>query len=175
MKMGAEPLPSWPQIARDELSNETLAFPGVLAAHSSTLTRFSQQSDFVTKKLLASLTRSLNKQWAQDLDAPSPSGLKFISAPTSEMRSAAPDTTHTDGGILTLLWCPQLSSQILDPQTKEWRWVEPREGCTLVNVADALQSETGGVLHSCVHRVSQPGDGVEERHFISYYLRPGTA
>ena len=106
---------------------------------------------------------------------PGDSGLKFISAATNTRREDHPDTTHTDGGLLTLLWCPQLSSQIQDPKTKEWLWVEPKEGCAIVNVADALQQHTDDRLHSCVHRILQPGDGVEERHFLSYYLRPSTA
>jgi isopenicillin N synthase-like dioxygenase len=149
----------------------------MLAAHSALLTRFTQQSDKVTKALLHSLLTSINQP---ELEAaltanPGDSGLKFISAPTAARRADAPDTTHTDGGILTLLWCPQLSSQIRDPKTGEWAWVEPREGCAIVNVADALQAATGGRLHSCVHRVAQPGDGVEERLFLSYYLRPGRA
>ncbi|KAL2126945.1 hypothetical protein VTI74DRAFT_11582 [Chaetomium olivicolor] len=165
------------EFATTELQEKALIFPGMLRAHEAVLARFMEQSDKVTKTLLRSLLVSIGKP---ELEAtmianPGDSGLKFISAPTSARRQDTPDTTHTDSGILTLLWCPQLSSQIQDPHTKEWAWVEPKEGCAIVNVADALQELTGGRLHSCVHRVLQPGDGVEERHFLSYYLRPSKA
>jgi isopenicillin N synthase-like dioxygenase len=164
------------QFATAELQNTPLSFPGMLAAHAPLLTRFTQRSDKVTKALLHSLLTSLNKPELETTltSNPGDSGLKFISAPTCARREDAPDTTHTDGGLITLLWCPLLSSQIRDPQTKEWAWVEPRDGCAIVNVADALQEATGGRLHSCVHRVAQPGDGVEVRVFLSYYLRPAS-
>jgi isopenicillin N synthase-like dioxygenase len=104
---------------------------------------------------------------------PSDSGLKFISSPTMANRKDAPDTTHTDSGVLTLLWATQLSSQILDPLTNRWSWVETPDGHTLVNVADTLQRESDGRFKSCTHRVTQPKGFCGPRHFLSYYLRPG--
>ncbi|KAK4149921.1 hypothetical protein C8A00DRAFT_37479 [Chaetomidium leptoderma] len=165
------------EFATTELQEKALVFPGMLGAHEAVLARFTEQCDKATKTLLRSLLSSIGKPEleATMLANPGDSGLKFISAPTSARREDAPNTTHTDSGILTFLWCPQLSSQIRDPHTREWAWVEPKEGCAIVNVADALQGLTGGQLHSCVHRVLQPGDGVEERHFLSYYLRPSNA
>jgi hypothetical protein len=38
----------------------------------------------------------------------------------------------------------------------DWRFVEPRVGCAIVNVADSLQRATEGQLMSCLHRVGQP-------------------
>lgn len=127
----------------------------------------------MAKTMLRSLAESAGMEADESVRASkSDSGFKFISIPTVARRHEAPDTTHTDTGMLTLLWCPQLSSQILDPRTNEWSWVEPVEGHVLVNVANTLQSMTRGRLHSCVHRVSQPTDRVEKRHMLSYYLRP---
>lgn len=168
---------STPKIATAELHDTTLAYPGFIGSHETVLKRFAEQSDVITKALLRSLLASIGKaELESKLTAnPGDSGLKLITAPTNERRQDAPDTTHTDGGLLTLLWCPLLSSQIQNPRTKEWLWVEPKEGCAIVNVADALQRHTGDQLHSCIHRVLQLGDGAEERHFLSYYLRPSTA
>ena len=146
-----------------------------MKAVANTLVQFAEKSDWLAKLLLDALLTEIDQKGLNEMVAkPGDSGLKFISAPTNVRREDAPDTTHTDGGIITLLWCPQTSSQIRDRDTGEWTWVEPRAGHALVNVADALQDKTGGRLHSSVHRVSQPGDGVEERHFLSYYLRPGS-
>ena len=149
----------------------------MMNAHQELIVRFTEQSDEVCKVLLRSLLVSLGQQEleATMLANPGDSGFKLISMPTSARRADAPDTTHTDGGILTLLWCPQMAIQIQDRHTKEWSWVEPKEGCAIVNVADTLQERTQGSLCSSVHKVLQPGDGVGERHFLSYYLRPSTA
>jgi isopenicillin N synthase-like dioxygenase len=170
-------VPSSLQIATAELQDKPLAFPGMMDAHEALLSRFTEKSDTVCKALLRSLLSGLGKPELEPpmLANPGDSGFKLISMPTSARRADAPDTTHTDGGILTILWCPQMAIQIQDRKTKEWAWVEPKEGCTIVNVADALQERTGGSLCSSVHKVLQPGDGVGERHFLSYYLRPSTA
>ncbi|THC88212.1 hypothetical protein EYZ11_012340 [Aspergillus tanneri] len=128
------------EIACDELKDEELAFPGILAEHKVVLAHFTKQCDLITKIILHSLSNSLGLQdddqrQIANLDVkPSPSGVKFISAPTSARLENTPDTTHTDGGLLTLLWCPQWSSQILDPRTNTWSWVEHKEGHVLFPV-----------------------------------------
>lgn len=61
------------------------------------------------------------------------------------------------------------------PETHRWGFVEPKRECALVNVADSLQalSPPGSKkLHSCRHRVTQPGDGVRKRYFVAYFMRP---
>jgi isopenicillin N synthase-like dioxygenase len=105
-------------------------------------------------------------------DGKSDSGIKFVSGPTKASVSDVPDTTHTDGGSITLLWCEEWASQMQTKDTKEWLWIDPKPGCVLVNFANYLQSQTGGRLYSPVHRVSQPLDGAEDRYFVSYFLRP---
>lgn len=105
-------------------------------------------------------------------DIQSDSGIKFVSAPTKPLAADMPDTTHTDTGSITLLWCEKWASQMQSRESKEWLWIEPKADCVLVNIADHVQTRTNGRLHSPVHRISQPGDGEEERLFVSYYLRP---
>lgn len=83
-----------------------------------------------------------------------------------------PDTTHTDGGSITLLWCEKWASMMQTKETKEWLWVDPKPDCVLVNVANYLQDQAGLRVHSPVHKVSQPFDGEENRYFVSYFLRP---
>lgn len=159
-----------------EISDTSLAFPDLMGSYDALMKRCALKCDEITKILLNSLLRSLGKPELESIMTANPgdSGLKLLDVPTSERRQDAPDTTHTDSGILTLLWCPQLYNQIQDPATKEWQWVEQKEGLAIANVADTLQAHTDGKLHSCVHRIWQPGDGAGERLFLSYYLRPAT-
>jgi isopenicillin N synthase-like dioxygenase len=62
-------------------------------------------------------------------------------------------------------------------EDEDWRFVEPRVGCAIVNVADSLQRATEGRLMSCLHRVGQPAPVPEpseqDRVCVLYYLRPG--
>ena len=105
-------------------------------------------------------------------DRPSDSALQLIYAPTKRKRADVGDTTHTDSGTLTILFCDQWGIMIEHPETKVWGFAEPKPGCALVNVADFLQSMSGNKLHSCRHRVSQPVEGFQRRHYVVSYLRP---
>lgn len=165
-------------MARDELNLPTLALPAILSSHSSCLDRTIRQCDKITKAVLTNLACALVMEDSDlirnacDETRASHSTLKLISAPTFESRQDHPDTTHTDAGILTLLWGSQVSSQILDPRTGQWAWVHVNSGCVLVNVGDTLQDNTAGQLHSCLHRIAQESDEEMPRHFVSYFLRP---
>lgn len=169
------------QCARDEFTDPELAFPGALSAHAELLSRFTAACHDLTMRILGQLSDILGLEDEARLEAnhqdtkASDSGLKFISVPTIERANQFPDTTHTDNGTLTLLWSTEQSSQIQDPQTGEWGWVRQGKGQVLVNIANSLQNQTGGRLHSCVHKVAQLTDGVRERLVVSYYLRPHTA
>lgn len=134
--------------------------------------------DTITRVVLRSLSASLGPNELSALenahrpDGRSDSGLKFVSGPTKACIADVPDTTHTDGGSVTLLWCEKWASQMQTKETKEWLWIDPKPDCVLVNVANYLQSQSGDRLHSPVHKVSQPVDGEEDRYFVSYFLRP---
>ena len=142
------------------------------------MSNFVESSHTITKILLLSLSTVLNQPQLQrsHLDTEiSASGLKLESVPTEAELKDVPFSEHTDMGTLTVLLCGQYTTEICMPGTQQWRFVEPREGCAIVNVGDALQKMTGGGLRSSVHRVGQPVSGKSERICILYYLRPSEA
>lgn len=164
------------QIPRDK--QNSLALPSPFAEHTGPTLDLLNICDSITRTLLRSISESLGPKEASvlenahSLDGQSDSGLKFVSGPTKASIADVPDTTHTDGGSITLLWCEKWASQMQTKETKEWLWVDPKPDCVLVNVANYLQGQAGGRLHSPVHKVSQPFDGEEDRYFVSYFLRP---
>ncbi|GIK05075.1 hypothetical protein Aspvir_009174 [Aspergillus viridinutans] len=164
------------EITRDEQNSITL--PSPFAEHAGATLDLSNICDTIVRTCLRSISDSLGLGEPSDLenahhpDGQSDSGIKFVSGPTKSSIADVPDTTHTDGGSITLLWCEKWASQMQSKDTKEWLWIDPKPGCVLANVANYLQRQTGGRLHSPVHRVSQPTDGVEDRYFVSYFLRP---
>ncbi|CAG7972405.1 unnamed protein product [Penicillium salamii] len=164
------------EIARDE--QNSIALPTPFAAHAGTTNDFIDICDTIVRACLRSLSDSLGLGGSSHLEnshppeGPSDSGLKFVSSPTLAYTADVPDSTHTDSGSVTLLWCEKWASQLQTKETKEWLWIEPKRDCVLINLANYLQNQTGDRLHSPVHRLMQPSDGVEDRHFVSYFLRP---
>ncbi|KAJ5539542.1 hypothetical protein N7513_007874 [Penicillium frequentans] len=160
------------EIARDEHANITL--PSPWAEHASEILDLANICDNLVNTCLRSLSESLGIDFeeAHRLDAPSDTGIKFVSGPTQSKLADVPDTTHTDSGSITLLWCEKWASQMQTRETNEWLWIDPKPECVVVNLANYLQNQTGGRLHSPVHRVTQVADGVEDRYFVSYFLRP---
>ena len=103
---------------------------------------------------------------------PSNTSVKVEYFPSIEKMADYPDTSHTDGGLLTMNSMEYWGFQIVLPWNKQWASVEPKSGYILVNVANTLQSLTGNKLHSCAHRITQIGDGIEKRLLAAYFLRP---
>lgn len=165
------------QIARDKVTQGTLVLPKTLGDHAELLERFSKLCHSVTKTMLSCLSDALGLDDATRFennnldDKPSDSALNIYYAPAKKDRHGV-DTTHTDGGTLTILFGDQWGSMIEDPESKAWAFIEPKPGCALVNVGDSLQKLSGNQLHSCRHRVTQPVDGFQRRYFVVYYLRP---
>ncbi|KAH8900970.1 2OG-Fe(II) oxygenase superfamily protein, partial [Thozetella sp. PMI_491] len=77
---------------------------------------------------------------------------------------------HTDISSLTLLFAEQWGLQIRPPGTREFGFVEPKQGCAIVNVGDSLRFASGHTMMSCIHRVV-PYDFTEHRYSIAYFLR----
>jgi isopenicillin N synthase-like dioxygenase len=81
-------------------------------------------------------------------------------------------TPHTDLGSLTFLFTRQPGLQILAPNSDEWTWVEPREGCAIVNLGDMMALLTNDYLRSCLHRVAPlPGQAMPTRYSFAYLVR----
>lgn len=78
---------------------------------------------------------------------------------------------HTDIGSLTLLFSEQRGLQVKPTGMAEFGFVEPREGCAIINVGDSLVFASEQAFHSCVHQVV-PFNGTEDRFSIAYFLRP---
>lgn len=82
-------------------------------------------------------------------------------------------SAHTDVGSLTILFCGDRGLQTFNQDTQEWRSVEPRNGCAIVNVGDSLRFLSGRKFRSVVHRVAPyPGETIENRFSCAYFMRP---
>ncbi|RFU25082.1 Anthranilate synthase, partial [Scytalidium lignicola] len=144
------------EITRDEQNSITLPSPFV--EHAGATLDLANICDTIVRTLLRSISDSLGLGEPSVLenaycpDGQSDSGIKFVSSPTKASIADVTDTTHTDGGSITLLWCEKWASQMQTKETKEWLWIDPKPDCVLINVANYLQSQTRGRLHSPVHR-----------------------
>lgn len=166
------------QILHEELTRGSLILPKPFDDHAKLLERFSSLCHFANITMLSCLSDALKLEGASRFenshrdDKPSDTSLKLIYEPVRNKCSDWSDNTHTDSGTLTLLFCDQWGNRLEDPETKAWTFIEPKPGCALINVADSLQSLSGGKLHSCRHGVTQPVDGFQKRYFVASYLRP---
>ncbi|KAB8266155.1 Clavaminate synthase-like protein [Aspergillus pseudonomiae] len=166
------------EIALDDHSNGLSGYPGFLQDHKEPLMAFSEGCHQLAMHLLSALSDGLMRQGPDRFEnnhrpeMPSDSGFKVYCAPTQARLADVTDNTHTDGGTLTLMFIRHLCMQLKNPLTNEYQWIENRPGQMVVNVANSLQEQSNGQLHSCLHRVTQPEDGVEERYLLSYFLRP---
>ncbi|CAG8953836.1 hypothetical protein HYFRA_00006728 [Hymenoscyphus fraxineus] len=125
-------------------------------------------------KILGLTTGTLSS--LQSVDQPSGTIIRMVRYPsqtTDDRRTAL--LPHTDYGTLTLLVSVLGGLQILPHGASEWQYVEPKPGCVIVNVGDALVEWTGGVLRSNLHRATVPPGLQAEcvRHSIAYLIRLG--
>lgn len=164
------------EIQRDKLQSSNLVLPLVFAKHEQLLRQFALDCDRVVLNMLSCLSQNGGEFLSTHRpDQASATSLKFAYEPTKPSISDVMDNSHRDGGTLTLLFTKQWGIQVQHPETKVWSFVEPKDGCGLVNVADSLQKLSGQELHSCLHRVGQPVDGVRKRYYVMYFLRPEKA
>ncbi|KAL8723864.1 MAG: hypothetical protein Q9166_008233 [cf. Caloplaca sp. 2 TL-2023] len=97
--------------------------------------------------------------------------LRYHAQPPSERGSS--HIPHTDLGSLTFLFTKQPGLQILDPKSRDWKWVQPKEGCATVNIGDCMSLLTNGLFRSSQHRVvALPGQAMKERYSFAYFMRP---
>ncbi|KAL9122935.1 MAG: hypothetical protein Q9187_000511 [Circinaria calcarea] len=82
-------------------------------------------------------------------------------------------SAHTDVGSLTILFCEDKGLQVLQPDTKQWQYIEPKHGCAVVNVGDSLRFLSNKKFRSAMHRVvSYPGTTIQNRFSCAYFIRP---
>ncbi|KAF3143606.1 hypothetical protein TWF569_007227 [Orbilia oligospora] len=165
------------EVLRDEV-DQTASLPKAFQPDTGIISRFVSDSQNLVTTIAARLSELLWPGSHNCLEShyrpaePSKTSLKVIRGPMLEKVADVGDNTHTDGGILTLMYCDKWTTQIELPGSEIWAWVNPLPEHAIVNVGDALQVLSGGRLRSCKHRVSQVGDGAEERWAITYFLRP---
>ncbi|KAF3912444.1 hypothetical protein ABW20_dc0102909 [Dactylellina cionopaga] len=162
----------------NDLDNKEIWLPLAIQPDAPTVRRFISQSHEVGYAIISQLSKSL---WPDSmtrledkhrLTKLSKSSLKVYRGPTLENLADVSDNSHTDEGTLTFLYTDKWGTQIKNPRTGEWAWVEAKPGHAIVNVGDTLQALSGGKFNSCLHRVSQPVAGFEERWVVSYFFRP---
>ncbi|KAF3906008.1 hypothetical protein ABW21_db0204705 [Orbilia brochopaga] len=165
------------EIPRDDVRSQ-VSLPLVVQPDAATIQRFMAFSHDMVYAIISSLSKSLWSDSAKNLvekhrpNEPSNSSLKVYRGPMLENLVDVGDNTHTDGGTLTVLYTDKWGTQIELPWNKKWAWVEAKPGHAILTVGDTLQALSGGRLHSCPHRVSQPVAGFEERWAITYFFRP---
>ena len=167
------------EIAREDVRDSHSAFPSSMQSRAKTLQYFITTSHQITLVLLTQLSKALDLPALLEAhsDKPNDCALKFESVPMEACLEDVPFSEHTDMGTLTLLFCPQYTTELPirsehGMRKDEWEFIEPRTGCAIVNVSDSLQRLTDGQLMSSLHRVGQPFAGAAERFCILYYLRP---
>jgi len=158
------------EISWDELNAKDHGIPSGLSQCTAT----ASICDTITRDLLSVLCESLDL--GKDI-APrksSDTGLKLCLTDDTVKAWELTSDAHTDMGFLTLIFCNAPVIELADPDDHNtWQLIEPVEGCALVHVANALQQQSGGKLHSPLHRAAQPdGVGPNGTCLTAYYLRP---
>ncbi|KZV89890.1 Clavaminate synthase-like protein, partial [Exidia glandulosa HHB12029] len=63
---------------------------------------------------------------------------------------------HTDFGTVTILWSQPITALQILGRDKTWRFVKHVPNALVINVGDALEFLSGGLLTATIHRVVQP-------------------
>ena len=164
------------QISRDEVALKgasTLRLPQPIKDEWKKVTKFSAGCDEACLTLLNSLSADFAAY--HRADQPSDTGLKMVSSPSLAKSSDVGDSLHTDSGTITLLFYKEWGIHAFLRDAGIWAFIPPLDGCALINVGNSLQRISEGKFHSPEHRVTQPFDGVKNRYYLSYFLRPETS
>ena len=163
-------------------------WPKMMAAHRPLLKTFTMQSHDLCLEVLRHLERHLHVTEGSltslhRISQPSADQIrmtKFAAQPGIDRRASL--VPHTDIGTVTLVWNVLGGLQILPPGATsntdaDWQFVQPKEGCIVVNMGDAMVKFTNGLVRSNLHRVNYaPGDqAAYERHSLVYFARPEDA
>jgi len=168
------------KVSRDEIQRSSPHLPDVIknSPDIKILENAIAGCNVVTKTILSSLSTALGLNGAGRFenshrnDRPSTTTLAMMhyipSDPTIAQRIG--HQKHTDISSLTLLFSQQWGLQIRPPGAREFGFVEPKDGCAIINVGDSLRFASGHKMQSCIHRVV-PFDPTEHRYSIAYFLR----
>lgn len=164
------------QMSRDEVALKGASIsrlPQAFKDEWGKIAEFSAGCDQACLTLLNSLSAEFAAY--HRVDQPSDTGLKIVRAPSLARLSDVIENLHTDGGTITLLFYREWGIHAFLRDAGVWAFMPPLDGCALINVGNSLQRISEGRFHSPEHRVTQPFDGVQERIYLSYFLRPETS
>lgn len=171
------------KVFREEMIQRAQELPGIIHDHINLFSSFISLSHYITQTLLSCLSDSLKLnddvrfEKSHRDGEPTNTTLTMLHYPKNTNCTNVGHNKHTDIGSLTLLFTEQWGLQVLDPVTKDWRFIQPKAGHAIINIGDSLRFLSGKRLRSCVHRVVPPGGGCQEesRYSIAYFLRPESA
>ncbi|KAI3327257.1 hypothetical protein HD806DRAFT_486548 [Xylariaceae sp. AK1471] len=161
---------------------EPLPLPEPFEKEHETFLSFIKTSHSIVTLLLNLFNESLglpegNLASLHQLEAMSSDAVRIIRAPPlpRDERDAIVLREHTDYGSLALVYNTLGGLQVLPPgKDTTYVYVEPLPGHLIVNIGDALEKFTNGLLRANMHRVVPP-PGVQGdflRHSLVYFLRP---
>ncbi|EPE28436.1 Clavaminate synthase-like protein [Glarea lozoyensis ATCC 20868] len=161
---------------------DTVVLPPILQKESSLFTEFMSQLHIVALNILRGLDQSRDGMGSREgffaskhrPSEPSTSCLLLVRYGTLD--NEIPKTglaPHTDVGSLTVLFADKRGLQARHPDTGEWQYLEPREGCAVINIGDSLRFMSQKNFQSALHRViPTPGTTIHDRFSCAYFLRP---
>ncbi|KAI8625005.1 2OG-Fe(II) oxygenase family oxidoreductase [Xylariaceae sp. FL1651] len=154
-----------------------LDMPSPMLQHAESLKELLNSLHTIGLEILGCLRRPDNDEHLVNRHRPSETStsafafLKYplLSAECGELGQYA----HTDVGSLTILFFSERGLQVLNPTGTEWQYLDPKEGCALLNVGDCLRFLSNGLYRSSLHRVVPfPGVAIQDRYSCAYFMRP---
>ncbi|KAI1148899.1 putative 2OG-Fe(II) oxygenase family oxidoreductase [Nemania diffusa] len=156
--------------------------PPVLQKESAFLTEMMEQLHVISLDILKGLDRSRGNTRGDEgffaskhrPSEPSTTCLLLIRYATLDQEIQGSGLApHTDVGSITILFADKRGLQARHPLTHEWRYLEPKEGCAVVNVGDSLRFLSEKSFQSSLHRViPSAGGAIDNRFSCAYFLRP---
>lgn len=168
------------KVSRDEIQRESPHIPRNIknSADLKTLENAISANNIIGKVILAALSTASSLTGSSRFEnlhcnhRPSTSTLAmmhYIPSDPSKDGNVG-HQKHTDISSLTVLFTEQWGLQIRPPGTKEFGFVEPKQGQAIINVGDSLRFASGHEFQSCIHRVV-PYNYSEHRYSVAYFLR----
>jgi isopenicillin N synthase-like dioxygenase len=111
---------------------------------------------------------------AHRTDLPSVTNMGFLKYPPQpEKNDNFGHIAHTDVGSLTILSATQRGLQVINNDTQDWIYVDPKPGQLCVQFGDCLKFLSKGRILPSIHRVV-PSDVSPEatKYTVAYFIRP---
>lgn len=158
-------------------------YPDAIMQHQAVMQSFTKNAHDICMLIMSILAVKLGLAKTQftDLhrfDHPSPGHIRMTHKPPSELTDSTTGLgEHTDIGSVTLLFnsLGGLQTQSMDAATLgKWEYVKPLPGHAIVNLGDAVDKYSNGLLRGAKHRVID-APGLQKNHHrysVGYFTRP---